>query len=302
MACSIHHGRRNSMDIPPEIADLLIVKNEFIKLYERDHPELQQCLQNLHHIMETFEEDLRGSTEGSRNAGIGGIVGGSTMIAGVLGISGLALAPFTLGASLVAAGAVVGAGVVVGGAATVKAAVIKGEKSSSTKNEQLTKFKQNIETEVRKFEEKIKPMAEKMTDLNEQTEKIMRYYEKLQQDVGDVQIYVEPSNKHIITIEDLQVLIKEMSGIIFLIAKIAEMFFSVCLLFNMITVFENTRALNDMEKLSQRPIDQKVGESEMTSKAGKFVVGMRNVIHELQNITDNLTKAKDKMEDFEGTA
>ncbi|KAL0152510.1 hypothetical protein M9458_052233 [Cirrhinus mrigala] len=87
-------------------ADLKRLKDEFIKLYESDHPQLQQCMKNVCQILQTFEKDYRVSTEGSRIAGRIGRAGGAAMVAG------LAAAPFTMGLSVFLAPVVVG---VVGG-------------------------------------------------------------------------------------------------------------------------------------------------------------------------------------------
>ncbi|KAI7793363.1 hypothetical protein IRJ41_013432 [Triplophysa rosa] len=292
MASSIHQGRRNSMDIPPEIADLIHLKDEFIQLYERDHPELQQCIQRLHDIMRQFEKDFRGSTEGSRNAGVVGIAGGSSVLAGIIG---LALTPVTGGLSLVVAGV---AGVAAaGGVGTVTAAAFQSNNCSSTRDKQMTKLRQDIEAELKTFQDKINPMAEKIKDLHERTEKVMRDLEKLQQDAGDLSLY-SPSQKHTIRLKDLRELTAQMSDTMRLIANIVAIFGGVNLLLDVISVIENNRALDEMDKLAKKSIDEKVDESEMKSKAGKFIVGMRKQIQQLQTITDELTKTKDKMEDF----
>ncbi|KAK2915774.1 hypothetical protein Q8A67_000148 [Cirrhinus molitorella] len=94
MASSIRRQRRNSLDKPPHISDVIHLKEEFIALYERHYHELQECTQVLSHLINTFEEDFRHATEATR---IVGIVGEVTKI------TGLALAPFTLGASAVVA-------------------------------------------------------------------------------------------------------------------------------------------------------------------------------------------------------
>lgn len=166
-------------------ADVVRLKAEFIKLYNRDHPQLQQCLKKLHKIIKTFEEDFRGSTEGSRDAGWRGIIGGTAMVAGL----GLALVPFTMGYSAVIAGAAsagVGgvAGVAVGGkgANVLIDAGIKSNKCSSEKKDQMKRLRKDIESELKEFHDKISPMAEKMKDLHECTEKIMTDFKNLEKD------------------------------------------------------------------------------------------------------------------------
>ncbi|XDV19369.1 hypothetical protein PO909_024853, partial [Leuciscus waleckii] len=75
--------RCNSVEfLPPHIAAVVRLTNEFLELYARDHPQLQQCIQKLHNIIKTFEKDFRGSTEGSKDAGVMGIIGGSAVLTG----------------------------------------------------------------------------------------------------------------------------------------------------------------------------------------------------------------------------
>lgn len=66
------------------------------------------------------------------------------------------------------------------------------------------------------------------------------------------------------------------------------------LVFDMISVCKNIREVNDINKLAETAITE-IDESEMTSKVGKFIVEMRNLIHQLQNIIDKLEKTKDKI-------
>ncbi|KAK2911505.1 hypothetical protein Q8A67_003638 [Cirrhinus molitorella] len=84
---SIHHHRRKSLDEPPEIiAGVIRLKDEFIELYERDHPQLQQCTERLCHIIKTFENRYSCATEGSKIAGWAGIGGVAGAVGG--GITG----------------------------------------------------------------------------------------------------------------------------------------------------------------------------------------------------------------------
>ncbi|KAK2915770.1 hypothetical protein Q8A67_000144 [Cirrhinus molitorella] len=59
MASSTRLRRRNSLDKPPDISDVIYLKEEFIALYERHYHELQECIQALSHLINTFEEDFR---------------------------------------------------------------------------------------------------------------------------------------------------------------------------------------------------------------------------------------------------
>ncbi|XP_016383284.1 uncharacterized protein LOC107720164 [Sinocyclocheilus rhinocerous] len=264
-ASSTHDRRRKSLDEPPEIiAGVIRPRDEFIELYERDHLELQQCTERLHSIIEEFEEDYRRSPEASRDAGWLGISGGVALVAGIVA------APFTLGTSLLAA-----AYVVVTRVLALRAALFSRGINSSNKMRQMTKLRQDIEAELKEFQDKIKPMIEKMNKIK-LTEKILK-----EQDV--------------IQIEDVVELTAQMSANMHSTASLAADVGRFNFVLAMISVFENTSVLEDMNKLAETPIDEEIDESGMTSKAGKFIVEMKKFIHQLQNITIKLQKAKDKI-------
>ncbi|KAK9971299.1 hypothetical protein ABG768_024673 [Culter alburnus] len=295
MASSGPLQRRNSIDLPPSIADVFRLKVEFIKLYDRDHPQLQQCLKKLQEIIKTFEKDFRGSTEGSRTAGWLGIFGGTAMVAG-LGAAGLVLAPFTMGASAVIAGAAASVGVAgvggVGGTVgvvTLAAAGFKSNKCRSEKKDQMDRLRKDIESELQEFQDKISPMAEKMKDLHECTENIMRDFKNLEKDASDL-IKIQ--------IEELAGLTEQMSENMRLITSIAVIYGGFSLVLDMISVIEYSRALDDMNKLAEKPIHEEIDESEIRSKAGKFIVETRKSINQLQNIIDELEKTKHKLAEF----
>ncbi|XP_048039572.1 uncharacterized protein LOC125264360 [Megalobrama amblycephala] len=289
MASSGPYRRRNSIDLPPTIADVFRLRDEFIKLYARDHPQLQQCLKKLQEIIKTFEKDFRVSTEGSRTAGWLGIKGGAAVAAGIVG---LIAAPFTLGFSVPLAAGVGAAGAAgaAGGSVTLKRAGILSNKSSSEKKDQMDRLRQNIESELKEFQDKISPMAEKMIDIHERTEKIMTDFKNLEKDGSDLTKKLQ--------IEELAELTGQMSESMRLISSIAEIYGGANLVLDMISVNEHGRALNDMDKLAQKPIHEEIDESEIRSKAGKFIVEMRKLINQLQNIINELEKTKHKLAEF----
>ncbi|XP_016115810.1 uncharacterized protein [Sinocyclocheilus grahami] len=291
MASSSLPRRRNSMDIPPAIADVFRLRDEFMKLYERDQPQLQQCIEKLRKIIKTFETDFRGSTEGSRAAGVAGIIGGASLLTGLGLGAGIALAPFTLGASAVIAGA--GAAGV--GAVTLTDAGIKSAICSSKKKEQVQALRKGIESELKKFQDKIKPMAEKMKDINECTEKIVRDFQKLEQGADDLSKYFD---RHNIRLEDLAGLTVQIKQNMRLLAAIAQIFGGFSLVLDMISVGENSRAVADMNKLAEKPIAEEVDESKIRSKAGKFIVEIRKLMNQLQDIVDGLKTTKHKLSEL----
>uniref|UniRef100_A0A8C1PK95 Si:dkey-201l21.4 n=1 Tax=Cyprinus carpio TaxID=7962 RepID=A0A8C1PK95_CYPCA len=259
---SIHHHRRKSMDEPPEIiTGVTRLKDEFIELYEKDHPQLQQCTEGLHQIIKTFENGCRFATEGSRIAGWAGIGGGAATAAG------LAFAPFTVGAFFAAVVVVLVFAIM-----TFISARCISVNCSSEKKRQMTGLRKGIESELKEFQDKITPMAEKMKDILERTEKILG-----EQDAT--------------WIEDVTELTRQVSETMILISEVYGGFSFV---FNMISS-ENTRTLDDMDKLAETPIDEEIDESEMDTKAGKFIVKMRKLINQLQNIVNDLEKTKDKL-------
>ncbi|XP_016354554.1 uncharacterized protein LOC107698137 [Sinocyclocheilus anshuiensis] len=287
MASSSLPRRRNSIDIPPDIADVFRLRDEFIKLYERDQPQLQQCIEKLQNIIKTFETDFRGSTEGSRKAGVAGIIGGAAIVAG------LALAPCTLGASAVIAAAATG--VAGAGAATLAGAGITSKICGSNKKEQMKALRKGIEDKLKEFQVKINPMAEKIEDIHERTEKILRHFKKLEQGANDLSKYFDSSN---IQPEDLAGLTVQMMQSMGLLATIAKIFGGFSLVLDMISVGENSSAVADMDKLAQKPIDEEVDESKIKSKAGKFIVDIRKLMNQLQDIIDGLETTKHKLSEF----
>lgn len=281
MASSGLHQRRNSMDDPPTLADVFRLKAEFIELYARDHPQLQQCLKKLQEIIKTFEKGFRGSTEGSRAAGVAGIAGGSAVVTGLVG---LVLAPFTLGLSLPIAAGV--GGTIAGGTAALAAAGYKSNQYSAQKKDQMDRLRKDIESELQEFQDKISPMAEKMKDLHECTENIMTEFKNLEKDASDLTK---------MRIEELAELTEQMSFGMILYTSIAKIYGGVNLVLDMISVNEHGRALDDMNKLAEKPIHEEIDESKIKSKAGKFIAEMRKLINQLQNIIDELEKTEDKL-------
>ncbi|XP_056113846.1 uncharacterized protein LOC130090479 [Rhinichthys klamathensis goyatoka] len=264
MASSTRHHRRKSLDEPPEIiAGVIRLKDEFIDLYERDYPQLQQCTERLHSVIETFEKGYRRATEGSRDAGRFGIAGVAAMIVGLLAL-------FTLGTSLLSTA------VTVIGALNIIGSGISSITCSSEKKRQMTQLTQDAEAELEEFQDKITPMAEKMTDIQKRTEKILN-----EQDA--------------IRIEDIAELTAQISETTHLIASVTAVYGRFGLVLDMFSVFKNTSVLNDMNRLAETAIPGHIDESEMTSKAGKLMVEMRKLIHQLQNIVDKLEKTKDKI-------
>lgn len=160
MASYIYPRRRNSMEEPPNIAySFKCLEKELIELVKNDYPQIQQCMDRLCHIRETYEENYKRALEGSKHGKNSGIAGGVMMGLGLL------FAPVTLGASAVLGAA--GAAVATGGVA--------GSRSWKSKisNMQAT-FRQDFAAELNTFQNKLFPMTSKMKDIDQRIKEILR--------------------------------------------------------------------------------------------------------------------------------
>lgn len=165
-------------------ADFDSLRDDFNKLYEKDYPQLQRCLEKLRNIIRKFERDFRRATKKNRN-------GGAVGMAGLF--AGLALAPFTGGASLAVARAAAAGGGLYGGM------------SSFEKKRKITKLSQDIEAELKEFQNIINPMSEKMRDINERIEEILKELDRLEQEAGIVSEYFASKRRKLLREEMIAV-------------------------------------------------------------------------------------------------
>lgn len=139
-------------------------------------------------------------------------------------------------------------------------------------------------------------MAEKMKDINERIEEILRDLDKLEQEASDVSKYFASiSERRNIRREDMIALTEHMKSTTHLIETIKAIFSGIWRMLDLFSVIGDTRTLDDMDKLAETPVDKEIDESEIKTKAGKFIVEMRKVIIQLQNIMEEIHKAKDKI-------
>lgn len=91
------------------------------------------------------------------------------------------IVPFTMGAS---AAGIVGVGTVwcCQRSSNTRTCRNSSNKSSSEKKEQMDRLRKDIESELKEFQDKISPMAEKMKDLHERAEKVMTDFKNLEKD------------------------------------------------------------------------------------------------------------------------
>ncbi|XP_058627135.1 apolipoprotein L3-like [Onychostoma macrolepis] len=279
MASSTHRRRRNSKDEPPDmLSDVIGLQEEFIALYERHYHELQECIQALNHLINTFEKDLRRCTAVTIGGGIVGIAGGVTTIAG------LALAPFTLGASVAVAG--VGSIMAFGGG--VGSGLV-----NFMKMHQQKKLIQNVKNGLEEFQNKIKPMTDILNVICEHYNEILRHLNKPEDDIrGFIKCAAGASEiLCFMRIDDIGEVAAQASKTVRLTTTLTGVFAGISLVFDILSVIEDNKTLDDLNKLSG---NHQISESEMESKAGKFIVEMRKVIHQQQNFMDELKKTKDK--------
>ncbi|XP_051954008.1 apolipoprotein L3-like [Xyrauchen texanus] len=282
------HRRRRSIEKPPDLADVIHLKKNFFELYETDYLQLQLCISKLQNIIKTFEEDFRRATKGTRDGGLMGIAGGAFAFAG------LALAPFTAGRGSLVAGVAAGVGAVVG-----VGGAIKGGISSSEKTKQMTQIRKDIEAELKTFQNKISRITDKLKDIHLRIEKILEDFNELESDANYFSRYfASASQNRNIRREDIVQVANQIKGILLSIGTVQNIISAVNLVIDMLSIIENTKTLNDMDKLAKIPIDEQINELDIRSKAGKFIVKMRKVIHELQNIMKELEEIKEKLSDY----
>ncbi|XP_023837680.1 apolipoprotein L2-like [Salvelinus sp. IW2-2015] len=154
----------DSMESPPEMR-LKKVKKElkesvevFRHLLDESLMDLQAKVKELHQIADSYENWHRATTRGSLVGGIIGATGGITTLVG------LALAPFTLGTSMVVAGVGMGIGVTGG---------ITGAASNITSIVSQRSDRQNIQNIQKHFLEKVKPIEESWRKINWKCEELI---------------------------------------------------------------------------------------------------------------------------------
>uniref|UniRef100_A0A8C2F0G1 Si:ch211-285c6.5 n=1 Tax=Cyprinus carpio TaxID=7962 RepID=A0A8C2F0G1_CYPCA len=241
--------------------DVIRLKEEFIALYNRHYPELQENIQTLSLLMKTFEEDFRRYTEVTRGGGVLGIVGGVTTIAG------LALAPFTLGTSAVVAG--VGSVMALGGG--IGSGVLNFMKMREQK-----KLMQNIKNRLEAFQNKITPMTDILKLICTHVNKILKNCNKPEDDISGLFKCAAGASEilRLIRIDEIGEVAAQASKTVRLTTTLTGVFAGISLLLDILSVIEDNKTLNDMDRLAR---NRQISKSEIKSKAGKFIVEMREL-------------------------
>ncbi|XP_026114083.1 apolipoprotein L3-like [Carassius auratus] len=277
MALSTHHRRCKNMDETLDMLyDVIRHEEEFIALYKRHYPELQENIQGLRQLLNTFEKDLRQYTEGARNGGIVGIVGGVTTIAG------LALAPFTLGASAAVAG--VGSVIALGGG--IRSGVLNFMKMCNQK-----KFIQKAKTRLEEFQKKIIPITDILSVISKKFNEILKHCNK-PEDINGLFKYAAGVGGILcfIQIDHIGEVAAQASKTVRLTTTLTAFFAGISLVLDILSVIEDNKTLDDMDKLAR---NRQISVSGMESKAGKFIVEMWKVINQQHIVMDELKKTKD---------
>ncbi len=169
------------------------LEKQLVALYLRDFSPVQQCVQRLHLIIRTFEEDFRRATGAISNASNAEVAGG--LMVGL----GLVLAPVhrCISALITGAGVVVVSGAAIGD-------TIWNKKIMSLQ----TKLIQDTEAELRTFHYNISPMMDKMNEISQQVHEILRDLNYPERDVGYLNRYFSSASELVrfIQIYDITVL------------------------------------------------------------------------------------------------
>lgn len=189
--CSVQYILINSFFPSRSVFNHL--ENELIALYLRDFPQIQQSMERVCLLIRTFEEDFRRASEAVTNAGNVEVAGGFMM-----GL-GLVLAPVHLGISALITGSAV---VVLSGAA------ISDKLWNKKIRSQQEKFIQDTEAELLTFQYIITPLTDKMKDISQRVDEILRDLNNPEHDVGDLSKYFSSAGELVrfIQIYDISVL------------------------------------------------------------------------------------------------
>lgn len=175
------------------------LEKQLVALYLRDFSPVEQCVQRLHLIIRTFEEDFRRASGAITNALNVEVAGGLMM-----GL-GLVLAPVHQCISAL----ITGAGVAVLSGAAISD-TIWNKKIMSLQ----TQFIHDTEAELREFQCKISPMMDKMNEISQQVHEILRDLSYPERDVGYLNKYFSSASDLVrfIQIYDISVLAAQITS------------------------------------------------------------------------------------------
>lgn len=274
--------RRHSMDEPTEaLSDIIHLREELNRLHEEITPECNEHIKKLTEIVNEFEKDYRHAFYDNiqRGAGIGMRIGFYGMVLG------LALAPFTFGASVIAAG--LGATVAAGGAIVF----IIGE---FKKKQQGKKSRQTIEKELEELQYKISPIINMLEKIYDRAQEILRdptlsehkvnaRCERFSSSFEKTQLFQRDRSRAVGAQKDLTGDLSETFAEMSSVLKILE------------EIIEDKEEQNDNDKPEETPADKQIDEKEFKKKAETFIDEMRKGINQLQNVMNEVDQIKQRI-------
>ncbi|XP_041649939.1 uncharacterized protein LOC121513965 [Cheilinus undulatus] len=274
---------RKDPDCRPTACEILgrpITLKCLLKKSETTVKYLQGQLENLKEVANGLERVHKAATISSLTGGVIGAAGGITSIVG------LALAPFTLGASLIVTGIGVGVGVAGGVTAGV---------SNITKMVTQSTDRKTVRGILKEFNEKVKAVAFWLQEINHSLENMTKGSpaQKLNGDSGCHQIQ---SNAAAVRMEEVLggaaavarcarvAKIGTMAAQFSRVARVAEVATGVLAgLFVAVDIFFIAMDAKEISNIKQAQED-----GETSSEIMKFVLAIRNSAEELQEVLDEL--------------
>lgn len=162
------------------------------------------------------------------------------------------------------------------GILTLKSAGFLSGICSSEKKQQVKFLRKGIEADTKEFQAKVNPMVTNIKQLLERTEKILREQDAIQ-------------------VEDIAELTSQMSETMRLTESIATVNGGFSLVIDIFSVIENNRVLDELKDEAETRMHEEMDEHAMKTKVGKFIVGIKKRINQLQHIVDKLQKIQEQL-------
>lgn len=279
MASPEHCKRRDSIEEPPSIADVL---EELNRLHDNNSSECHEHLKKMTGLVNEFEKDYK---KAILNMTVGGLTAATASIAGLV----FAVCTAGISAALGAASAIAAAGGII-------AVILNFKKQQKEKN-----TRQNFENQLTELQNKISPVIDVLQKLFNLTQKILRdpsisehkanmirkrfsCFEQIQLFQIDDNIGVTaPMSKAVHLTEHFSKVFTEMNSLLEILKEIIE------------DDIEDDKDKN--EDTDNRPSDKtstakKVDEKQFKKKTETFIDEMNKGINTLQNTMDKIDQIK----------
>ncbi|XP_048066900.1 apolipoprotein L2-like [Megalobrama amblycephala] len=251
--------------------------------YNRNHQTLKDLIKKLNDITDELESMHKNTTMGS-------LVGASIGAAGGLTLLGIALAPFTFGASIAITGA---AGVTAMGVGVAGGVI--GAASNITNMFKQSNKRQTIEEIINDFQNTINPMIQHLNTISETIEKL----EKIEPMYSHQNKALLTSVKALKTISSVKKLLSILRttkiGKVFaratkalqVVGKLSMTISALFFVLDVYTIYCNSTELSEMKS------DKKRKAEEIKSETVKFIYQMRETAAQFQNTLDETKCARD---------